>query len=372
MSVSQAPPDLWRLDVGRRQRALAVTQLSLTSALCEDSGCPAIPTSVLGSGAAPATDAESLAALLDDAAPIRALVSTRLLRQLLMSARRVNDALDRLHAVTTYVDLVRAVPSELCWAGDFERVLFSQVDGATWSPTTWHATRDAQGPEDLAFGEFIHGATLSLACGTLEAEVVRRRMTALVGDVAAEPRIFEPIAEIALSPAYVIAPVLSGDRVVGLLHADTGSSGRHLTEADRVALRAFADGMGLAMERLLLLQRLASQREEILEALAVAAKGVDDICLAPVQLNRRVDDTAEALPTRIGERCDDGLTTREREVFALLVGGATNGQIADRLTVSATTVKSHVKHILRKLKVTNRAEAIAQYLRVNGNALARS
>jgi DNA-binding NarL/FixJ family response regulator len=53
-------------------------------------------------------------------------------------------------------------------------------------------------------------------------------------------------------------------------------------------------------------------------------------------------------------------------VFALLVSGATNPEIADRLTVSETTVKSHVKHILRKLRVSNRAEAIAKYVRGGG------
>nr|WP_173667326.1 helix-turn-helix transcriptional regulator [Frankia torreyi] len=58
----------------------------------------------------------------------------------------------------------------------------------------------------------------------------------------------------------------------------------------------------------------------------------------------------------------DGLTPREREVLRLLAAGATNAQIANALTVSETTVKSHVKHILRKLRASNRAEAIARYL----------
>jgi DNA-binding NarL/FixJ family response regulator len=58
------------------------------------------------------------------------------------------------------------------------------------------------------------------------------------------------------------------------------------------------------------------------------------------------------------------LTPREREVLALLAGGATNARIAGRLTLSETTVKSHVKHILRKLGAANRAEAIARYARL--------
>jgi LuxR family transcriptional regulator, regulator of acetate metabolism len=58
------------------------------------------------------------------------------------------------------------------------------------------------------------------------------------------------------------------------------------------------------------------------------------------------------------------LTGRELEVLSLMATGATNQRIADELVISAGTVKSHVKRILRKLCVENRAEAIAQYLRL--------
>ena len=57
------------------------------------------------------------------------------------------------------------------------------------------------------------------------------------------------------------------------------------------------------------------------------------------------------------------LTAREREVLTLLASGFTNAQLADRLTVAESTVKSHVKHILHKLGAGNRAAAIAYYLR---------
>jgi DNA-binding NarL/FixJ family response regulator len=53
-----------------------------------------------------------------------------------------------------------------------------------------------------------------------------------------------------------------------------------------------------------------------------------------------------------------------------MVAGATNSQIADRLTVSETTVKSHVKHIFRKLRATNRAEAIARFIKAQAGGRA--
>ena len=57
------------------------------------------------------------------------------------------------------------------------------------------------------------------------------------------------------------------------------------------------------------------------------------------------------------------LTEREMEVLTLLVEGLNNREIAERLFVSRATVKAHVSHILSKMDVSNRAEAVALALR---------
>ena len=57
------------------------------------------------------------------------------------------------------------------------------------------------------------------------------------------------------------------------------------------------------------------------------------------------------------------LTEREREVLALLIEGLNNTQIAAKLNVSPSTVKSHVSNILSKLGVASRTEAVTLALR---------
>lgn len=65
------------------------------------------------------------------------------------------------------------------------------------------------------------------------------------------------------------------------------------------------------------------------------------------------------LPSTPGQN----LTEREREVLALMIEGLNNVQIAGRLTVSPSTIKSHVSNILAKLGVASRTEAVTLALR---------
>ena len=76
-------------------------------------------------------------------------------------------------------------------------------------------------------------------------------------------------------------------------------------------------------------------------------------------------EAAQALIHAVSQPPATGLdlTERERVVLALMVEGLNNTQIAGRLTVSPSTIKSHVSNILSKLGVSSRTEAVTLALR---------
>jgi DNA-binding NarL/FixJ family response regulator len=94
--------------------------------------------------------------------------------------------------------------------------------------------------------------------------------------------------------------------------------------------------------------------EQIRAAVEAVARG--DAALDPAVQHHVV----AALATGEAQRADlpDGLTPREAEVLALIAEGLSNTEIAERLVVSAATVKSHVNHIFAKAGVRDRAQAV--------------
>jgi DNA-binding NarL/FixJ family response regulator len=94
---------------------------------------------------------------------------------------------------------------------------------------------------------------------------------------------------------------------------------------------------------------------ELIEAVLAVARGEPRI--APAMASRMLADMGrgEAPPEDPLARLSD----REREVLALLAEGLRNREIAERLVISEPTVKTHVRHVLEKLRIRNRAEPAA-------------
>jgi DNA-binding NarL/FixJ family response regulator len=102
--------------------------------------------------------------------------------------------------------------------------------------------------------------------------------------------------------------------------------------------------------------------EEIRAAVEAVARG--EAALDPaIQHHVLAAVSAPAEPS-VPDTPDD-LTPREVEVLQLIAEGLTNAEIAERLVVSAATVKSHVNHIFSKIGARDRAQAVV-YAYTNG------
>jgi len=97
--------------------------------------------------------------------------------------------------------------------------------------------------------------------------------------------------------------------------------------------------------------------ETIVGAIRTVAAG--DAVISPSTTRRLLDHVAGRLaPTPTNAGALQSLTDREREVFGRLAAGASNTEIAQQLFLSETTVKTHVGHILSKLQLRDRVQAV--------------
>lgn len=100
-----------------------------------------------------------------------------------------------------------------------------------------------------------------------------------------------------------------------------------------------------------------SPPDELIQALRVVAAG--DSLLSP-RITRRLVDEIVTLRSSYRDASIElaRLTDREREVLTLLARGMSNGEIAQRIYVGETTVKTHVASILNKIAVRDRVHAV--------------
>jgi LuxR family transcriptional regulator, regulator of acetate metabolism len=260
--------------------------------------------------------------------------------------RGVQRAITRLSSLDSVARLAAAAPREACRAVGFERAMLSHIRGDRIAFASVSYEADPTMAAD--FARLARAVRPRLDRCAPEHEAVVRQMPVLVADAQTAPGLFRPLTHVARTDTYVVAPIVRDGHTVGLLHADQFGSARGLDELDRELLWTFAAGVGWAMDDV---------ANRVLRQARMMGEDADDL---PATLRAGVTGDGEAertAPSRLTT-----LTAREEEVLQLMSEGASNASIGSALVISQATVKSHVRHILRKLRAANRTEAVSHYL----------
>jgi DNA-binding CsgD family transcriptional regulator len=241
----------------------------------------------------------------------------------------------------TRAELAEALCCQVAICSGADAVVLSDVVGDEGRILVWHRggrTESGRGPQP-AYP--VRPGSPESAAYASAGHPVRSAPAAAAGLFLSRT-----LAGVAAGGYYVIG-VETGDSAVALLHLCTRrelppdvietvllftetavATWRRIDAEDR--LRAHTDGLRSLRERIGALEGVLAEQS------TAASAGPDA-------------DAATAV-----------LTDREREVYACILTGASNTDIATEFVLSVDTVKTHVKRILRKLGASNRAELIAR------------
>ena len=274
----------------------------------------------------------------------------------------LDDSLRRLRAVSTVDELTNQVPCEVAALG-FDRVLFSWFKNRRWVPAAIHTMN---GPGEARAILRASPPPYRPVGALIESEMVRRRRPIIVLDALHNPHVHQDLQAVLNSRSYVAAPVIGPGAVVGFLHADLASGKAKVDSLHRDVLSVVAEGIGLALDRLLILQELEDLRSRFDQrsaALRALVNEFDENSCSAVDV-----DDHPAVPGVHRSALLGDLTRREYEVLELVEKGYSNSVIAARLYVSEGTVKTHMKNLMRKLGSDSRVQAAALYRREVGAA----
>jgi DNA-binding CsgD family transcriptional regulator len=257
-------------------------------------------------------------------------------------------------------EMIYAAPVVLSREFGFARTMISTVRGSMWLPQHLHIEDEGADPQSRPFHEFVAHAHIQLADAPLETELIRKRCGALVPFPREDKRTFKGIVDASGCFGYIAAPIIVQGRAIGILHADRPQPDGIVTMEHLDQLEAFAECLAAAFERAVLEEKASRQHV-----------AVGNLCAHVEELLERPDrpslwSGASPKQRHDGHHRGDQpavplLTAREREIMSYVATGATNSQIARCLVISEGTVKSHLKHIARKLHTSSRAAAVAVF-----------
>ena len=179
-----------------------------------------------------------------------------LLAQQMGMIRGISESLHRIRGAETMPQIIDRVAVEICRSCGVDRcVLMSLTEGHLIAESV-HFGQDPEGQEAWTGYVLAHPPEIDPRDPGIE--LLRRHSAVLVSDTATSRGVGD-ISRAAKSTGYVGAPVMVRGSVVGTLFADRTFSGETVDTVARDVVGLFAEGLGYALERTLLLGRVREQ-----------------------------------------------------------------------------------------------------------------
>lgn len=265
------------------------------------------------------------------------------------AVERLARAVAVMRRAHTGAEVLASVPRAVVELG-FERVMVSLVDDEYWRPQA------VQIASDRSWSARVRDTAVGMPQPIERTAPERRVIEQASPVIVPPPRDVHPWSketwEYRHPPkvtAYVASPIVTDGRVVGIIHADRGTTCRLLNGTHASLLWSFSGVVELALE--------AAQAEERLNR--IRGHLTDKLDLSP-ERDAALPGNQSFSQATVGEF---GLTGRERHILELIARGMSNAQIAQQLVLAESTVKAHVKHVLAKTQSPNRTAAALRWTR---------
>jgi DNA-binding CsgD family transcriptional regulator len=280
---------------------------------------------------------------------------------------RVRQALSKLRTSESLAELYERATRALCQSCGFGRAVLFRLQGPEMVPESVYFTDDPAWAED--FYRRAQTDRMRIDYDIVETEMISTRAPMIVPEAQRNPRGFKPLVVASKTRSYVAAPLIPQNMLIGFIHADRYFEERDVDEFDRDMLGTFAEGLGYAIHRTALLERVATQRAQIHRLRSVVDEMVTRVSAAVTVL----DTDAEAGPTApvlTVPRFE--ITRREDAILRLLDDGARDDEIAARLEIPRASVDWHLDQLMDKLGAGTPTAAVLRWRSLTSKAKAAS
>jgi DNA-binding CsgD family transcriptional regulator len=284
------------------------------------------------------------------------------------SVGAVETVFERLRHIDTPAELLARACVEVLACTEFSRVMLSRMEDEAWVPWVIH-TPQSEARE-------VQDVRIPLTADAPEQWVSETLQASFVASTDDVPGLSPQLLDLWGAHGYAVAPIAPAGSVIGFLHADYHPARRPVDPIDRDLLGVLADDIARAYERAVFVDALHTRRSRIRDLIRDVESSMGRVATAQADLafwstgengedNPPDAGNAAAAPARKQLNGRENLTQREQEILALLVMGFSNRAIAEKLVIVEGTVKSHVKHLLRKFGAVNRSELITYALHLD-------